>query len=206
MQIVALSATIIVSTKQGAIIMANVYRNKFAHGWNGSSGDPLVVQKTVSGKTIVTGKPLFDESLTYTERQTMHQAAVRDSAMYASFAEHQEAYICRAQELGTSAYTLAVADWYGAPKVLEINVDGWMGKAGETIRVKARDNVMVASVLLVIRDAQGLILEMGETVQAGAGSAWWNYTTQSPISLAPFPSIQAVAFDLPGNRDSFTIS
>ena len=136
----------------------------------------------------------------------MHQAAVRDSALYASFAENLEAYICKAKEMGMTPYALAVSDWYEAPRVLEINVDRWTGKVGEIIRVKAGDNVMVASVLLVIRDAQGQIQEMGEAVQSGAGSAWWNYTIQSPIELTPFPSVQAIAFDLPGNRASFTIS
>jgi len=186
--------------------MANVYRNRFARGWNGASGEPLVVHQTVSGKKIATAKPMFNDALAYTERQTMSQAAVRDSALYASFAENLEAYVRRAEELGTTAYELAVADWYGSPRVLEINVDRWTGKAGETIRVKARDNVMVANVLVVIRDSNGLIMEMGEAVQTKSGSAWWSYRTQSAISLTPFPSVQAIAFDLPGNRDSFTIS
>ncbi len=186
--------------------MANVNRNKFAGGWTGASGEPFVVHTTGSGKTILAGKPLFNDSLAYTERQPMHQAAVRDSALYACFAENQEEYIRKAQEIGTTAYTLAVADWYVAPRVIEINIDGWTGKAGEVIRVKARDNVMVARVRLVIRDSQGQILEMGEAVQAKAGGVWWNYATQSPVPLTPFPSVQAIAFDLPGNRDSFTIS
>ncbi len=186
--------------------MANVYRNKFTGGWSGASGDPFVVHKTGSGKTILAGKPLFDDSLAYTERQPMHQAAVRDSALYACFAENQDAYICRAQETGMSAYALAISDWYVAPKVMEINIDGWRGQAGEIIRVKARDNVMVARVRVVIRDTQGQILEMGEAVQSKAGSVWWNYITQSPMLLTPFPSVQAIAFDLPGNRDSFTVS
>jgi hypothetical protein len=186
--------------------MANVYRNKFARGWNGASGEPFVVHQTVSGKTIAAGKPVFDDNLAYTERQPMHQAAVRDSALYASFAENQEAYTRLAAERGTTAYALAVADWYGAPRVLEINVDRWTGEVGETIRVKTRDNVMVASILLVIRDAQGHILEMGNALQSEEGSAWWNYTTQSPVPLMPFPGVQAIACDLPGNRDSFTIS
>jgi hypothetical protein len=58
----------------------------------------------------------------------------------------------------------------------------------------------------VIREAQGQILEMGEALQSKAGSVWWNYTTKSSLPLTPFPSVQAIAFDLPGNRDSFTIS
>ena len=189
-----------------SFIMANIYGNQFARGKRGRFNQQFVSHKTRSGKTIVAGKPVFDDNLAYRESQTMNQAAVRDAAIYACFAENLEAYICKAQELGTTAYALAVADWYGAPRVLEIDVDHWTGKVGEMIRVKARDNVMVASVTLVIRDPDGQILEIGEALQSTAGSAWWNYSTQSLIPMTPFPIVQAIAFDLPGNRDSFTIS
>lgn len=186
--------------------MADVYGNQFARGRRGVFGQQFVIHQTRSGKTIIAATPIFDDHAAYTEGQPMHQAAVRDAALYACFAENLEAYICRAQELGTTAYALAVADWYEAPRVLEIDVDGWAGDAGETIRVKARDNVMVASVTLVIRDPHGQILEMGEALQSEAGSAWWNYTTRSLIPTTPFPRVQAIALDLSGNRDSFTIS
>jgi hypothetical protein len=185
--------------------MADIYRNQFARGFRGTFSKELVVHQTGSGKTIVTSKPLFDENLIHTEKLTMHQAAIRDAAIYASFAEHEEVYIRMARATGSTAYALAVADWYAAPRVLEIDLDHWTGNAGETIRVKARDSVMVASVMLIIRDQQGQVLEMGEATLSQAGSPWWNYTTQTPVPLQPFPSVQAIAFDLPGNRDSFII-
>src|SRR5688572_5700750 len=175
--------------------MANISRNKHARGLRGALGAQQVAHQTSSGKTIVASKPEFDDNLIYTERQTMHQAAVRDAAIYASVAENQEVYIHKAEETGSTAYAVAVADWYSAPRVLEIDVDHWTGKTGETIRVKARDTIMIASVMLVIRDAQGQVLEMGEAIQLEAGSLWWNYTTQSPVPLGPFPTVQAIAFD-----------
>ncbi|HSL29686.1 MAG TPA: hypothetical protein VK900_10835, partial [Anaerolineales bacterium] len=63
----------------------------------------------------------------------------------------------------------------------------------------------VAAVTIVIRDAQGNLLERGEAVQSAAGSAWWHYTTRTRIPMNPFPAIEATARDLPGNEDSFTI-
>jgi hypothetical protein len=187
------------------VIMADIYRNQFARGFRGTFSKELVVHQTGSGKTIVTSTPLFDQNLIYSEKLTMHQAAIRDAAIYASFAEHEEAYIRMAQATGSTAYALAVADWYAAPRVLEIDVDRWTGYAGETIRVKARDNVMVASVTVMIRDREGQMLEMGDAAPSKAGSPWWNYTTRSTVALTPFPSVQAIAFDLPGNRSSFII-
>lgn len=186
--------------------MANISRNKYGRGLRGALGAQQVAHQTASGKTIVASKPEFDDNLIYTERQTRQQAAVRDAALYASFAENQEVYRNKAKETGSTAYAVAVADWYSAPRVLEIDVDRWTGKTGETIRVRARDTVMIASVMLVIRDEQGQVLEMGEALQLEAGSLWWNYTTQSTVAVTPFPTVQAIAFDLPGNRDSFTIS
>ena len=186
--------------------MENINRNQFARAWRSAFGRQFVTHQTGSGKSIIAGKPLFDDNLTYTETGTMRQAAVRDAGTYASFAQTQEDYLRKAAETGTTAYALAVADWFGAPKVIEINVDSWTGKAGELIRVKAKDNVGVARVTVVIRNAKGEVIEMGEAVQTEEGSAWWNYTTRTSVPLAPFPTLQAIAFDLPGNQDSFIIS
>ena len=186
--------------------MADINRKKYARGVRGKAGAQDVAHQTASGKTIIASQPEFDENLTYTESQPMHQAAVRDAAVYASFAEKHEVYIKKAEEMGSTPYAVAISDWYSAPRVLEINIDRWTGNPDETIRVKARDTVMVASVMLVIRDAQGQVLEMGEAVLSEAGSAWWNYISQSLVPLEPFPTVQAIAFDLPGNRDSFIIN
>lgn len=186
--------------------MANVYGNQFARRRGGVCSQELLIHQTRSGKTIVADMPISDNDMTYMEGQRMHHAALRIAATYACFAENMEAYICLAQQLGTTAYSVAFADWYSAPRVLEIDVDRWTGNPGETIRVKARDHRMVTSVMLAVRDPQGQLLEMGKALQSEAGSTWWNYTTQSRVPMTPFPTIQATAFNLPGNIDSFTIS
>lgn len=186
--------------------MDNIDRNKFARGRRNVFGKQFIIHQTESGKSLLTPKPLFDDNLMYTETGTMRQAAVRDATTYASFAQTQDIYLHKAEETGTTAYALAIADWFGAPKILAIDVDEWTGRAGQTVRVKARDKVSVARVEVVIRNSQGEVLESGEAVQSEEGGAWWSYTTQASVLLTPFPTLQAIAFDLPGNRDSFTIS
>ena len=126
--------------------------------------------------------------------------------MYAHFAKTQDVYLNLECETGVSAYTHAIADWFGRPKVLQLDLDGWTGDIGQTIRVKARDNILVAAVTVVIRDAQKNFLEMGEAVRSEAGSPWWNYTTQTCVNMSPFPTVAAIIQDLPGNRDAFVIS
>ena len=190
--------------------MANTYRKLFSPAWTGAFANSSVIYETDSGKTITVRKPLFDDNLAYIERQrrqqaAMQTAAVRDAVTYANFAQTQEVYQHKAQGTGVTAYTLAIADWFCGPRVLEINVDGWTGQLGQTIRVKARDNMKVAGVSVVIRDAQGKVLEMGEAHPSQAGGPWWTYTTTALIPMTPLPTVQATAHDLPGNSDSFTI-
>jgi hypothetical protein len=186
--------------------MANTYGNRFFRGSTGAFGSQIVTYETYSGKTIITSQPVFSDSAAYVESMKPDQAAMLEATTYASFAGTQDVYLEKELETGLTAYNIAIADWFVSPRVVEINVDRWSGKPGQNIRVKARDNVKVARVTLVIRGAQGDLLEMGEAVPVEAKNAWWNYTTQSLVLMAPFPLVQAIAFDLPGNRSSFTIS
>jgi hypothetical protein len=186
--------------------MASIYRNIFSRGLTGALHNPFVAHQTHAGKTILTHEPMFDDHRGYIESLKVHQAAILEATTYAHFAKTQDAYLQKELETGMTAYYLAVSDWFGAPKVLEINVDRWTGEAGQTIRVKARDNVMVARVAVVIRNAEGTVLETGEAVQSKTGNLWWAYTTQTPVFMDPFPTVQAVAQDLPGNSDAFTIN
>jgi hypothetical protein len=174
--------------------MAKVHNAIFAYGL------------TRSGKIVIADNPMFDDHRVFTNTKKSHQDTLQEATTYANFAKHLEVYTEKAQGTGTTAYTIALADWFGAPKVLEINVDNWTGEIRQTIRVKAKDNVMVARVTVVIRDLQENMLEAGDAVQAEEGSSWWNYTTQSRIKITPFPIVEATAQDLPGNTDSFAIS
>ena len=186
--------------------MAKVRNNIFVRGLSGAIGDQFVIRTTRSGKTIIANKPRFDDQREFTEKQKTHQDAFREATTYARFAKTQPLYIEMAKGSGSTAYNIAISDWFGAPQVLEINVDNWTGEIGQTIRVKARDNVKVAGVAVVIRDANEKILEMGAAVQSEEGSVWWTYTTQALVTMTPFPTVEAIAQDLPGNTNSFIIS
>lgn len=188
--------------------MANIYRNMYIRGLNGVDGDQTIYCTTRSGKTIFVRGDCSDGNWKYMSMgiPKRYPAAIRAAALYADFAMTQDVYIDLECATGVSAYTHAIADWYGKPKVLALDIDGWTGEIGQTIRVKARDNIRVAAVTVVIRDAQKNFLEMGEAVQADPGSPWWHYTTQTRVDMDPFPSVAAIIQDLPGNRDAFVIS
>jgi hypothetical protein len=187
--------------------MAKIYRNIYMRGLNGVDGDQAVYCTIASGKTVFVRGNRSDGNWNYMSMSIPKRkpAAIRAAALYAGFARTQDVYLDLECATGVSAYTLAIADWYGSPKVLEIDVDGWTGGIGQTIRVKARDNIMVAAVTVVIRDPQRNFLEMGEAVKPEGGGPWWSYTTQTQVNMSPFPVVAAIVQDLPGNRDAFVI-
>jgi hypothetical protein len=186
--------------------MARLYNNIVILGSNGLVGGQFVNRKTRVEQNILSSNPSYEDYRHANETRKAYEAAVRASTTYANFAQTQDVYIKKAKQMGVTPYYIALADWFEAPKVLEINVDSWTGKIGQTIRLKARDNVKVERVSVVIRDADENILEMGEAVQMEAGSSWWNYTTTSLVRMTPFPVVEATAYDLPGNSDTFVIS
>lgn len=186
--------------------MARLYSNIVILGSNGLIGGQFANPQTRLEKTILASPPSFDDYRKANETKKAYEAAVRESTTYANFAQTQDVYIKKAKRCGVTPYYIALADWFEAPNVLEINVDSWTGKLGQTIGVKARDNVKVERVTVVVRDADENVLEMGEAVQSAPGSAWWNYTTKSYVKMTPFPIVEVTAYDLPGNSDTFVIS
>lgn len=186
--------------------MARLYNNLVILGSNGLVGGQLVNRKPRLEGSLLARKPLLDDYRKANETRKAHEAAIRESTTYANFAQTQDLYVKKAKRMGVTPYYIALADWFEAPKVLEINVDSWTGEIGQTIRVKARDNVIVARVTVVIRDSEENLLEMGEAVQSEPGSSWWSYTTKSLVTMTPFPIVEATAQDLPGNSDTFVIS
>ncbi len=92
-------------------------------------------------------------------------------------------------------YNVALADWFHAPEILEINLGDWSGQPGKVIRVKATDDVLVTGVNVRIQGAGGTLLEQGEATQVDG--LWWEYTTHATGSGSL--TVLASAQDMPGN-------
>lgn len=185
--------------------MANIHRHITIHGLTDILGDRFLYRKATSQKIVLPRKPKHVDSTTLARRRRSHQDLLREATSYANFAQVHDVYIDKARRTGVTAYNVAFTDWFEGPRLLQIDIDAWTGAAGETIRLKARDNVKVATVSVEIRDAEGNLLEAGEAVQSETDRDWWHYTTRSRIPLKPFPSVEAIARDLPGNQDSLLI-
>ncbi len=175
--------------------MAKVRNNIIIQGLSGSLGDQLVIRQDKAGRTIVGVSPTFDPNRTYTTSQTEQQERFRDASVYARGAKDEAVYVNKAQGTPLNPYNVAIADWFHAPEIKELDVKAWNGAAGQIIRIQVVDDVKVTQVHVVITDDADVVLEQGTA--APAEGAWWSYTTTA--AAGGNPRIVVTARDLPGN-------
>ena len=154
------------------------------------------VYKTRSGKKLIAQKPALDLSQNG-PRKSM-QEEVRRAVTYAEFACEEPIYQCKAVGTPNSAFNLAVADALGKPQVMDIDLHGWSRKPSQTILIRAKDNFLVLSVHLVIRKGE-TIIEEGDAEQSELDGLVWRYTLQTAVERKPGLTLEAYAYDLPGN-------
>jgi len=179
--------------------MAKVRKNIVVQGLSGLLGDQLVLKHDKAGRTIVSAKPTFDENRAFSEGQKEVHENFRDAAAYAKDAKDQAVYVNLAEGTPMSAYNVALADWFHAPEIQELDVSAWHGQAGQVIRIKAVDDVQVTQVNVVITDGAGAVLEQGAATRAEG--RWWSYTTTAAAPEGP--RVVATARDLPGHIAEF---
>ncbi len=147
--------------------MAKVRHNAVIRGISGAIGN-MVFRQMPDGSTYISGKQDFDRRK-FSQGQKDHQSRFRWAAVYArAAAKSQPIYKQIAKERGLSAYNIALSDWWHAPVIHCVD------RREGIIYIQASDNVMVASVQVMVLDEEGGIREKGEGVR-GEGD-WWEYT------------------------------
>jgi len=181
--------------------MAKVKLNALVESAQGRLGSDLVLKRTRSGATILAKKPEFPKNRKFSPAQREHQRRFRQAVTYAKAAQANPIYVALAKKQKQPAYNVALADAMHPPHVIEIDVSGYHGKAGDVIRVEAEDDVKVARVQVAICDARERVFEEGEAIRDLTGR-WWAYTTQVAGNGV---SVMAVAYDLAENEGGLTV-
>ena len=163
--------------------MAKVRNNIIIQGLSGSVGEQLVIKQDKAGRTIVGVAPSFDPNRTYTEAQTEQHEKFRDASIYAKGAKGEEIYVEKAEGTPMNPYNVAMADWFHAPEVTEIDAEAWSGQIGQVIRIQAVDNVQVTQVNVVITDAENAVVEWRSSLRTEGSHSSIRYT-RSVISSA----------------------
>jgi len=175
--------------------MAKVRNNVIVRGLSGSFGDQLVMKIDKAGRTIVSNKPGFDENRVFTPSQKAQQEKFREASVYARDAKDLPVYATKAEGTPMNPYNVALADWFHAPEIKEIDLSDWTGQSGQVIRIQALDDVQVKQVGVVITDENDAVLEQGAATKAEGG--WWTYQTHA--AAIGNPKVLVAAEDLPGH-------
>lgn len=180
--------------------MARVKSNIATKGLSGMLGGTLVFRQSF-GHTLVSAAPVRKDREP-TEGQQEHRSRFQEAVFYAKAAmqqaETKEAYQLVGKKLQQSAYSVAVADYFHAPDIKEVDFSGYSGVAGDVISVKVTDDFKVKWVSVSIYQAEGTLLEQGNAV-VGPDGLSWVYTATAENLSREGDRIVVKASDLPGN-------
>jgi hypothetical protein len=172
--------------------------NEVTHGLRGKMR--LLVFKRWYGKTIVSTFSERDQSEP-TSAQAAVQATFKLAAAYAKGAiadpATKQAYKAKAKG-AQKPYNLALADFFTAPVIGEIESGNYNGQVGDNVRVAVTDDFKVASVQVKIEKADGTLIEQGSAVVHADGLHWIYAATVANSNIAG-TKITVTATDLPGN-------
>ena len=179
--------------------MAQSKNNIITHGMSGMIGDMLVFRQR-GGKTIVSNKPK-ESNKPPTAQQVAVQTRFQQAIIYGKSSIDnpvtKQAYGNQAKE-GQSAFNVAVADFFSAPDIAEIDVSQYHGKVGDTIRIKVTDDFMVKGVHIKIENPDTSLVEEGEAVVDSSGLNWHYTATKDNADIAG-DKITVTAKDIPEN-------
>ncbi|MDR2026182.1 MAG: hypothetical protein LBQ01_01320 [Prevotellaceae bacterium] len=179
--------------------MAKSKNNVVTYGLSGKVGDMLIFRQ-VDGKTVVSKIPERTKELS--EKQIEHQHRFKRAVIYGKTAAEtpgtKEIYEAVAAKRKKTPFIVAVADFFNAPEIENIDLSNYTGTPGDTIKVTVTDDVTVKSVSVSIINADGSTVEEGSAVADASGYVWTYTAVQNNDNLEGDKIVVAVS-DLPGN-------
>ena len=187
--------------------MARSKNNVVMHGMSGIIGD-LILFRQWFGRTIVGKIPKGSTETTEGQKQVRvkFQNAVKYARMSLADPATKKLYKQEAGN-GKSAFNVAVADFFTAPKIEQINAAAYNGAAGDKIGILVTDDFMVKTVEVTITAPDGRQVEKGNAVQEAnvareGDNPQWFYTATTVNGSLAGSKITVLASDLPGNPTS----
>lgn len=169
-------------------------------GFSGMLGAEVTVRQ-VDGKLVVASRP--KPKPTPSEQQLAVHARLREATKYArqqmAVTASQKLYATGITDKLRSAYVVAMNDYFHAPHVHAIDTEGYRGRIGDVITVKASDDFMVTKVKVKILDPAGVLIEEGDAGPDDSQVNLWAYPATVANPTLAGTTIRAIAYDRPGN-------
>jgi hypothetical protein len=133
---------------------------------------------------VVIGRRTLKEPKPPTPSQVEQRTAFGDAVSYARGAlanpVTRAVYARVSAAKQTSMFALAVGDWFKGPQIQKIDIEDYQGQIGGKIVISAIDNVEVAKVTVMIRNAAtSAVIEQGVAVET-FGKWIYTATTNRP--------------------------
>jgi hypothetical protein len=179
--------------------MAKVAKNLVLYGSSGKLGEQLVIRN--HGGQIILAQAPGERTGEPTAAQAAHQTRFQQAVIYGKtqMADPvaKAAYEEKAEGMQT-AFNMAVADFFNAPQIDEVDLTAYAGAVGDTIRVRVTDDFHVAQVHVAIYNADASLVEEGDAVLDANGIDWL-YTVTAANADTAGDRIVVRASDQPGN-------
>ena len=173
-------------------------------GFSGAMGEMVFADQKAKGKTIAYMKPHYVPSQAQLNQQQRFGAA----ALYAKAAlanpATREFYDTIAKERGSTVQAVALADFLIEPSIKPLDLSEYKGRVGDTILIRAVDDIGLADVDVELTAIDGTNIEKGKAVENGIRSGYWTYTATKPVALGSDIFIKVVGVDHAGNEAQIT--
>ena len=179
--------------------MAHSTDNVILQGAHGTFARQLVFRQRF-GQSILCKRPK-KSNVPPTDAQVAIRERFQAATVYAKSVKANPDLLAMYQAAakdGLTAYNIALADFFRAPDIRELDVSTYTGAVGNTIRVRAIDDFKVKAVQVSIFSATNELLEEGAAV-VGANGLDWIYTATKENGTPKGSKIKVQASDMPGN-------
>ncbi|HBL75005.1 MAG: hypothetical protein A2W90_07580 [Bacteroidetes bacterium GWF2_42_66] len=182
--------------------MAESKKNIATEGLSGRVGNFIFRRRKSDDKIFVSRVPVGSEEEPSEDQKNIRRRFQR-GIIYGKSAIANPAtkalYASKATG-GSSAFNVAIADYFNAPQIELVDMDGYSGAVGSIIAITVTDDFAVSSVHVKIENMDGSLVEEGGAVP-GASQMDWIYTATVANENLAGEKITVTAFDMPGNTD-----
>jgi hypothetical protein len=164
-------------------------------GFSGAMGEMVFADQEAKNRTVAYMKTHYAPS----QAQIDHRERFKEAALHAKAAlanpATREFYDTIAKERGSTIQAVALADFLIEPSIKPLDLSEYKGRVGDTILIRAVDDIGLADVDVELTAIDGTNIEKGKAVENGIRSGYWTYTATKPVALGSDIFIKVVGVD-----------
>ena len=173
-------------------------------GFSGAMGEMVFADTQAKNKTVAYMKKHYPP----TEAQVNYRERFRQAALRAKNALENPAlrafYEMIAEQRDNNSYTVAFTDFLVAPRFLPLDLSAYKGQIGDTIVIRAKDDIGMENVQVSISAQDGTPIEAGAAVEEGIRTGNWIYTATKQVALGSGIFVEIKGADHAGNKAQMT--